>query len=74
MRFVDTLRQDWSISIFHYRNHGADIGRIVIGVLVDINDLKSWNEFLNEIGYKNTEETENSAYKMFLGAKPEESR
>ena len=48
--------------------------QLVIGVLVDINDLKAWHDFLNEIGYKNTEETENSAYKMFLGAKPEEAR
>ena len=57
-----------------YIVRGADIGRIVIGVLVDVNDMKSWHHFLDEIGYKNTEETDNSAYKMFLGAKPAESR
>ena len=68
-KFLDAMKPNWTISIFHYRNHGADIGRIVIGVLVDINDLKSWENFLKEIGYKSIEETENPAYKLFLGAK-----
>jgi len=40
MRFVTALHRDWSISIFHYRNHGADVGRIVVGVLVSPDDLK----------------------------------
>ncbi len=70
IKFLDAMRADWTISIFHYRNHGADIGRIVIGVLVDINDMNPWQDFLNDIGYKNTEETDNPAYKMFLGAQP----
>ncbi len=70
MRFLEAMKPDWTISIFHYRNHGADIGRIVIGVLVDNSDFGSWEIFLSEIGYKNTEETNNPAYKMFLGAQP----
>ena len=68
MRFLDKMRPEWSISIFHYRNHGSDIGRIVIGVLVEKNDEKSWGKFLEEINYKNWDETNNPAYKLFLGA------
>ncbi len=68
MRFVEKLRPEWTISIFHYRNHGADIGRIVIGVLVPENEIKNWSLFLSEIGYKNWDESQNPAYKLFLGA------
>ena len=68
MRFLNSMRPEWSISIFHYRNHGADIGRIVIGVLVDETELNNWKKFLNDIGYKSFEETKNPAYELFLGA------
>jgi len=68
MRFVNSMRPEWTISIFHYRNHGADTGRIVIGVLVNDSDIPAWNEFVQKIGYKNWEETDNPAYKLFLGA------
>ncbi|KGG12493.1 Threonine dehydratase biosynthetic [Prochlorococcus sp. MIT 0601] len=68
MQFVDSMRPEWSISIFHYRNHGADIGRIVIGVIVDNHDMNNWKAFLKEIGYKSWDETKNPAYKLFLGA------
>ena len=69
MRFVNTMRPEWTISIFHYRNHGADTGRIVIGVLVKESDIQAWNEFVKKVGYKNWNETDNQAYKLFLGAK-----
>ena len=62
------MRPEWTISIFHYRNHGADTGRIVIGVLVKDSDIPLWNEFVLKVGYKNWEETKNPAYKLFLGA------
>ena len=68
MRFVNCMRPEWTISIFHYRNHGADTGRIVIGVLVTDSDIPAWNEFVQKIGYKNWNETNNTAYKLFLGA------
>ena len=68
MRFVNSMRPEWSISIFHYRNHGADTGRIVIGVLVNDSQIQAWNEFVKKIGYKNWDETDNPAYKLFLGA------
>ena len=68
MRFVNSMRPEWTISIFHYRNHGADTGRIVIGVLVRDSDIQNWNKFVQKVGYKNWEETNNPAYKLFLGA------
>ncbi len=68
MRFVNSMRPEWTISIFHYRNHGADTGRIVIGVLVKDSEIPAWNDFVNKIGYKNWKETDNPAYKLFLGA------
>ena len=68
MRFVNSMRPEWTISIFHYRNHGADTGRIVIGVLIKDSDIPFWNEFVQKVGYKNWEETNNPAYKLFLGA------
>ena len=71
MRFVNTLKPNWSISIFHYRNHGADVGRIVVGVLVEELDTYKWQDFLDELGYKSWDETNNPAYQLFLGAKNE---
>ena len=66
MNFVDALHAGWSISIFHYRNHGADVGRIVVGVLVPDGEHSGWTRFLDELGYPCWEETENPAYKLFL--------
>jgi len=68
MRFVNSMRPEWTISIFHYRNHGADTGRIVVGVLVKDSDISAWDEFVQKVGYKHWEETANPAYKLFLGA------
>ncbi|MCP4972128.1 MAG: threonine ammonia-lyase, biosynthetic [Prochlorococcus sp.] len=68
MSFVSTLQPEWSISIFHYRNHGADVGRIVVGVLVQDSDLPAWESFLEELGYPSWEENNNPAYRLFLGA------
>lgn len=48
MRFVNSMRPEWTISIFHYRNHGADTGRIVIGVLVNDSEIQAWNEFVKK--------------------------
>tara|TARA_B100000700_G_C15027076_1_gene848731 strand:+ start:381 stop:1916 length:1536 start_codon:yes stop_codon:yes gene_type:complete len=68
MKFVTALKPQWSISIFHYRNHGADIGRIVIGVLVPETEVKDWEFFVDNLGYKHWNETNNPAYQLFLGA------
>ncbi len=68
MKFVTALNPEWSISIFHYRNHGADVGRIVVGVLVNKSEMSAWDMFVKELGYPSWNETNNPAYKLFLGA------
>ncbi len=68
MTFVNTLNPEWSISIFHYRNHGADVGKIVVGVLVQESEMVNWKHFLDDLGYPSWEETGNPAYDLFLGA------
>ena len=67
MSFVSALESDWSISIFHYRNYGADVGRAVVGVLVARRDLSRWNKLLQSLRYPSWEETGNPAYSLFLG-------
>jgi threonine dehydratase len=67
MAFVSALHPNWNISIFHYRNHGADVGRIVVGVQVPAAELKDWRAFLAELPYQHWEETHNPAYRLFLG-------
>tara|TARA_B100001109_G_scaffold175882_1_gene143859 strand:- start:55 stop:519 length:465 start_codon:yes stop_codon:yes gene_type:complete len=68
MKFLKNMKPDWSISIFHYRNHGADVGRIVIGVLINESYIQDWYKFVNDLGYKYWDETNNKTYKLFLGA------
>ena len=62
------MKSNWTISIFHYRNYGADVGRIVIGVLINRNEIKDWVRFIKFLGYKHWNETNNQTYKLFLGA------
>ncbi|MFN7899022.1 MAG: threonine ammonia-lyase, biosynthetic [Synechococcaceae cyanobacterium] len=67
MDFVTSLHSNWNISIFHYRNHGADMGRIVVGVQVPTAELDDWRAFLADLPYPHWEETRNPAYRLFLG-------
>ncbi|QPN63937.1 threonine ammonia-lyase, biosynthetic [Synechococcus sp. CBW1004] len=67
MAFVSALHPNWNISIFHYRNHGADVGRIVVGVQVPDAELEEWRRFLADLPYQHWEETDNPAYQLFLG-------
>ena len=67
MRFLTSLHPNWNISIFHYRNHGADVGRIVVGVQVPSDELADWQNFLDGLGYRYVDETANPAYRLFLG-------
>ena len=67
MRFLTSLHPNWNISIFHYRNHGADVGRIVVGVQVPPQEMDDWQDFLQGLGYQSVDETENPAYRLFLG-------
>jgi threonine dehydratase len=67
MAFVTALHPNWNISIFHYRNHGADVGRIVVGVQVPAEEMDDWRTFLEQLPYQHWEETDNPAYRLFLG-------
>ncbi|MEE3717472.1 threonine ammonia-lyase, biosynthetic [Tumidithrix elongata RA019] len=67
MKFVDSMSPNWNISLFHYRNNGADYGRIVVGIQVPPHEMEAWHEFLDTLGYHYWDENENPAYKLFLG-------
>ncbi len=67
MNFLDTMGHDWNISLFHYRNHGADFGRVLVGMQVPPADTADFKEFLNNLGYPHWDETNNPAYQLFLG-------
>jgi threonine dehydratase len=66
MRFLSSMRSDWNISLFHYRNQGADYGRVLVGMQVPRNELDAFKVFLRKLGYPYAEETYNPAYKLFL--------
>jgi len=68
INFLNNMKSNWSISIFHYRNYGSDVGKIVIGVLIDKNEILEWNNFVRILGYKYWDETHNDTYRLFLGA------
>ena len=68
MRFLTQLNPTWNISLFHYRNHGADTGRILIGLQAPPEDDAALTEFLNKVGYPHTDETGHPALRLFLGA------
>ena len=67
-RFLDAMGPDWNISLFHYRNHGADYGRVLVGMQVPAGDKDAFATFLDELGYRHWDETENPAYRLFLGS------
>jgi threonine dehydratase len=67
MRFLDSMSRGWNISLFHYRNHGADYGRVLVGMQVPPSDKALFAAFLRRLGYPCVEETGNPAYRMFLG-------
>ncbi|MEN8446301.1 MAG: threonine ammonia-lyase, biosynthetic, partial [Cyanobacteria bacterium J06555_13] len=64
--FVNAMSPNWNISLFHYRNHGADYGRIVVGMQVPPTEMTQWEAFLNTLGYRYWNESQNPAYKLFL--------
>ncbi len=68
LRFLEGLRSDWNISLFHYRNHGSDYGRVLAGIQVPPGDRTAFEAFLSELGYPHWDETANPAYAMFLGS------
>ncbi len=66
MQFLQSMRSDWNISLFHYRNHGADYGRVLVGMQVPSREMKQFRRFLENLGYPYAEETRNPAYRLFL--------
>ena len=66
MKFLSHMRPAWNISLFHYRNQGADYGRILVGLQVPAADNKAFKEFLDTLGYPHVEETANPVYRLFL--------
>ena len=66
MKFLSLMRPGWNISLFHYRNQGADYGRILVGLQVPKTDDKAFAKFLATLGYPHVEETANPVYRMFL--------
>lgn len=67
MKFVDSMSPNWNISLFHYRNNGADYGRIVVGIQVPPDEMKEWQSFLDNLSYRYWDENKNPAYRLFLG-------
>jgi threonine dehydratase len=67
MKFVGSMSPNWNISMFHYRNNGADYGRIVVGMQVPPHEMQQWQAFLDTLGYRYWDESQNPAYKLFLG-------
>jgi threonine dehydratase len=67
MRFLNSMSRGWNISLFHYRNHGADHGRVLVGMQVPPSDHAKFRGFLRRLGYYGVDETANPAYRMFLG-------
>ena len=66
MKFLSSMRPGWNISLFHYRNQGADYGRILVGLQVPEADNQAFNDFLETLGYPHVEETGNPVYRLFL--------
>lgn len=66
MNFLRSMQPNWNISLFHYRNHGSDSGRVLVGMQVPASDVADFDRFLDELGYRHWDETENPAYKLFL--------
>ena len=67
MKFLDTMGQNWNISLFHYRNHGADFGRVLVGMQVPPDEQNGFTHFLQNLGYPYWDETQNPVYALFLG-------
>ncbi|WP_225748632.1 threonine ammonia-lyase, biosynthetic [Eikenella sp. Marseille-P7795] len=65
--FLGRMQSGWNITLFHYRNHGSDYGRVLVGIDVPPADSQAFATFLQELGYVHTEQTGNAAYRLFLG-------
>jgi threonine dehydratase len=66
MNFLARMGSGWNISLFHYRNHGADVGRVLVGLQVPERERAAFRRFLEDLGYDYADETRNPAYRLFL--------
>lgn len=66
MHFLNEMSDDWNISLFHYRNHGSDYARVLVGIQVPQKDNDRFALFLSRVGYVYSEESEHPAYQLFL--------
>jgi threonine dehydratase len=67
LAFLSSMGKRWNISLFHYRNHGADYGRVLVGIQVPRSSRKAFRASLEKLGYVYREETDCVAYHLFLG-------
>jgi threonine dehydratase len=67
MRFLASMSPNWNISLFHYRNQGADYGRVLVGLQVPPGEKRQLKRFLATLGYRHWDESRNPAYRLFLG-------
>jgi threonine dehydratase len=66
LNFLMKVGNRWNISLFHYRNHGSNFGRILMGFQVDKGDIREFNRFLKSLDIRYWDETDNDAYQLFL--------
>lgn len=66
VRFLETMGAGWNISLFHYRTQGSEFGRVLIGLEITCGQDEAFQKFLENLGYRYVEETENEAYRLFL--------
>jgi threonine dehydratase len=68
LKFLQSIGTRWNITLFHYRNHGSDYGRVLAGIDVSASDTADFLDHLNVLHYSYSEETNNPAYRIFLGS------
>ncbi len=66
IKFLTDMAHDWNISMFHYRNHGADYGRVLAGIQVPPAERETFQRYLDHLAYPYWDETDNPAYRFFL--------
>ncbi|HZX25920.1 MAG TPA: threonine ammonia-lyase, biosynthetic [Telluria sp.] len=66
MKFLNSMAPNWNISLFHYRNQGGDVGRILVGLQVPAEEMDEFRHFLTTLGYRHWDESTNPVYKLFL--------
>src|SRR3970282_140955 len=67
LAFLQAIGDRWNISLFHYRNHGSDYWRVLAGVRLPPTDRARFIQHLETLGYAHWDETDNPAYRLFLG-------